>query len=116
MNRKQIKKILGELPYTAELYWHLVQQHKYWQAHFSLDFLKSTLTEAVRQAKTYVDAAEPGKKIFLFTSLHFWIEFTTVLGVVLAGQGHDVTLSFLPYASWDKPIPVSYTHLRAHET
>jgi len=104
MNRKQIKKILGELPYTAELYWYLVQRHKPWQAHFSLDFLKSALPEAVRQAKTFADAAAPGKKVFLFTSLHFWIEFTTLLGVVLAGQGHEVTLSILPYASWDKPI------------
>jgi len=104
MNRKQIKNILGELPYTAELYWYLVQRHKPWQAHFNLDFLKSELPEAVRQAKVFSDAAGSGKKVFLFTSLHFWIDFTMLLGVVLAGKGHEVTFSFLPYASWDKPI------------
>ncbi|MEA3326248.1 MAG: hypothetical protein U9R53_02935 [Chloroflexota bacterium] len=104
MNRRQIKKILGELPYTAELYWHLVQRYKPWQAHFNLDFLKSTLPVAVRQAEPFADAAVTGKKVFLFTSLHYWIEFTTMLAVVLAGQGHDVTFSFLPYASWVEPI------------
>jgi len=104
MNRRQIKRILGELPYTAELYWHLVTRHKQWQAHFGLDFLNKMLSEAVNQAKPFADAAVPGKKVFLFTSLHFWIEFTSMMAVILAGKGHDVTMSFLPYASWDKPI------------
>ncbi len=104
MDRKTIKKILGEIPYTAELYWHLVQRHKPWQAHFNLDFLASVLPEAVEQAQAHAGAEIPGKRVFLFASLHYWIEFTTLLGVALAGMGHDVTLAFLPYASWDKPI------------
>lgn len=104
MNRKTIKKILGEIPYTAELYWHLVQRHKPWQAHFNLDFLESALLEAVGQAQSYIGSADSEKKVFLFSSLHYWIEFSTILGVALAGMGHDVTLAFLPYASWDKPI------------
>ena len=28
MNKRIIKKILGQLPYTAELYWQLVQKHR----------------------------------------------------------------------------------------
>ncbi len=104
MNRRQIKRILGELPYTAELYWNLVTRHKQWQAHFKLDFLKSKLAEAVLQAEPFADEAPKGNKVFLFTSLHFWIEFTTMMAVILAGKGHEVTMSFLPYASWDTPI------------
>jgi len=95
---------LGELPYTVELYWHLVQRHKPWQAHFNLDLLEAELPEAVRQAEVWARAAAAKKKVFIFTSLHYWIEFTAFLSVLLAGEGHDVTLSFLPYASWDKPI------------
>ncbi len=104
MDRKTIKKILGEIPYTAELYWHLVQRNKPWQAHFNLDFLESVLPEAVEHAQASTDLNKSAKKIFLFSSLHYWIEFSTLLGVTLAGLGHNVTLSFLPYASWDKPI------------
>jgi hypothetical protein len=104
MDRKTIKKILGNIPYTAELYWHLVQRHKPWQAHFNLDLLESVLPDAVEQAQAHLGRGAAGKKVFIFSSLHYWIEFSTLLGVALAGMGHDVTLSFLPYASWAEPI------------
>ena len=104
MDRKTIKRILGEIPYTAELYWHLVQRHKPWQAHFNLDLLESVLPQAVEQAQVHLSQEETGKQVFIFSSLHYWIEFSALLGVALAGMGHDVTLSFLPYASWAEPI------------
>jgi hypothetical protein len=104
MDKQKIKTILGELPYTAELYWHLVQRQKPWQAHFNLDLLESVLPEAVQQAESFVESAVPGKRVFIFTSLHYWIEYATLLGVALAGKGHKVTFSFLPYASYDKPV------------
>lgn len=104
MNRRAIKKLLGELPFTAELYWQLIQRHKPWQAHFSLDLLESELAKAVGQAESFLADSKIGKKVFVFSSLHYWIEFSTLLSVVLAGQGNQVTFSFLPYANWDKPI------------
>jgi hypothetical protein len=104
MNKRFLKSILGRLPYTVELYWHLVQRHRPWQAHFSLENLEAALPEAVQQAALFAPAAEPGKKVFLFASLHYWIEFSALMGLALAGKGHKVTFSFLPYASWDKPI------------
>ncbi len=104
MNKRALKKILGEIPYTVELYWQLVQRHKPWKAHFNLDDLAAVLPEAVQQAKLFSESAEPGKKIFVFASLHYWIEFSTLLSLALAGKGHQVTLSFLPYAAWDRPI------------
>jgi hypothetical protein len=104
MNRRVLKEILGEIPYTAELYWHLVQRYKPWQSHFKLNFLKSVLPNAVRQAESFSQSARSGKKIFIFASLHYWIDFSTMLALVLAGKGHQVTFSFLPYGGWDKPI------------
>jgi hypothetical protein len=38
-----------------------------------------------------------GKKIFIFSTLHYWIEHAAVMGIALAGLGHDVTLGYLPY-------------------
>ena len=104
MNKRLLKSILGRLPYTVELYWQLVQRHRPWSAHYNLDDLAAVLPDAVRQTKSFAAAAEPGKKVFIFASLHYWIEFSTLLGLAFAGKGHDVTLSFLPYANWDKPI------------
>ncbi|MDY6866665.1 MAG: hypothetical protein SVT56_01995 [Chloroflexota bacterium] len=98
------KEILGEIPYTAELYWHLVQRNKPWQAHFKLDFLKDVLPNAVRQAESFAKSAPSGKSVFIFASLHYWIDFSTMIALALAGKGHQVTFSFLPYGSWDKPI------------
>ena len=104
INRRKLKQVLGELPYTVELYWNLYKRHKPWQAHFNLDLLEEVLPDAVQQAEEYQLHANPGKRVFLFTSLHYWIEYAALLGVALAGKGHKVTLAFLPYASWDKPI------------
>lgn len=104
LNRRSVKKILAQLPYTVELYWYLVRRHKPWQAHFNLDLLESVLPEAVQQAELHHQNRAPGKKVFIFASLHYWIEYAALMGVALAGCGHEVTFSFLPYASWDKPI------------
>lgn len=104
MEKHAVKKLLGELPFTVELYWHLVQRHKPWQAHFSLDLLETELTSSVARAKSFQWSAKTGKRVFIFASLHYWIEFSAFMAVVLAGKGHQVTFSYLPFGSWDKPV------------
>jgi hypothetical protein len=104
MYRSGVKKILAQLPYSVELYWQLVQRHKPWQAHFNLDLLEDVLPDAVQQAEMLVRQQAASKKVFIFATLHYWIEYAALLGVALAGLGHQVTFSFLPYANWDKPI------------
>ena len=99
MNKRIIKKILGELPYTVELYWQLVQKHRPWKEHFNLDDLEAILPDAVEQAESYAPSARAqtsGKNILIFTSLHYWIEYAALMGLALAGKGHEVTLSFPP--------------------
>ncbi len=45
------------------------------------------------------------KKVFIFASLHYWIEQAGLIALALAGQGgHKVQLSYLPFAEWDKDI------------
>jgi hypothetical protein len=104
MEKRIIKKILGELPYTVELYWHLIQRHKPWTARYNLNLLESNLAEAVSQVEPFAQTAVSGKRVFIFATLHYWIEFSTFLALTLAGKGHKVTFSYLPYANWDKPI------------
>jgi hypothetical protein len=58
----------------------------------------------VAQAKVSPLRKQPGKHILLFGMLRYWIEHSTLLGLGLAGMGHQVTYSYLPYASWFKPV------------
>ena len=54
--------------------------------------------------KPFSEFALPGKKVFFFASWHYWIIHTTLCGLTLRGLGHDVTLGYLPYSDYDKPI------------
>ena len=102
--KDSVKNVLGQIPYTAELYWLVRQKDKPLKSQFNLKQLEARLPKLVKA----VDALRPeeaeGKKIFLFATLHYWIEHVTLLGLTLAAQGHDVTVGFLPYANWQQEI------------
>jgi hypothetical protein len=108
-----IKDLLGELPFTAEVYWLLRHRDKKIHSRFNLEALAARLPEMVAQVTPYANSATPGKKIFIFASLHFWINHAVVTGLALRGLGHDVTLGYLPYSDFDKPI--DRFDLRRHE-
>jgi hypothetical protein len=103
-SKEVVKGILGEVPYMAELYWLLRQRGKPIKSRFSLKGLQNELPGIVAQAEKFRQKAPQGRKIFIFSTLHYWIEHSTLLGLTLAGQGHDVTLAYLPYADWQTPV------------
>jgi hypothetical protein len=102
--KEVVKQLLGEVPFTAELYWLLRQRGKPLHSRFSLRHLQTQLPELVQQAEELRKNAAPGRKVFIFATLHYWIEHAALLGIALAAQGHKVTLGFLPYAEWQSPI------------
>jgi hypothetical protein len=102
--KEPIKTILGYLPLTAEIDWVLRSHNKKAIGRFSLEKLSSALPEMVAQASPFAHAAAPGKKVLIFASLHFWIQHALVTGLALAGLGHDVTLLYLPYGRYDRPV------------
>jgi hypothetical protein len=102
--KEAVKRVLGQIPFTAELYWLLRQRGKPLQSRFSLKHLQAALPEISEQVLELRKSAQPGRKVFIFATLHYWIEHATVLGAALSAQGHDVTLGYLPYADWQKPI------------
>ena len=81
MDKKSIKQLLGEIPLTVELYWLLQQRNAPIKSHFRLKNLQMTLPDACSQVKTFVKKAPAGKKVFIFATLHFWIEHATMLGL-----------------------------------
>lgn len=99
-----LKEMLGRVPFTAELYYLCCNQGEPIKTRFSLKQLKAALPELVEKGLNLRKQAPPGKKIFLFAPLHYWIEHTALISAALASQGHQVTLGYLPYSDWTTPI------------
>ena len=99
-----IKSVLGQVPFTAELYWLLRHSNTKLNSRFSLKNLEAILPEITEEAAELKKDAPEGKKIFIFSSLHYWIEHAAVMGITLSSMGHNVTLGYLPYHDWQNPI------------
>jgi hypothetical protein len=97
-----LRELLGDLPFTAEIDWMLRSKNRPRKDHFNLDKLQKSLPAAVEVVKPFAKNAPRGKKVLFFATLHYWIEQSAYLGLVLAGMGHDVTLLTLPYSEWHK--------------
>jgi hypothetical protein len=102
INKLVVKNILGEVPLVAEAYWQLRQQGRPLSKGFSLRRVQSHLPEWRQQAVEAAQAHPDGQRILIFSTLRYWIEHATLLGMALGGLGHDVTLAYLPYANWRK--------------
>ncbi|MHB0923862.1 MAG: hypothetical protein ACYC6H_07135 [Bellilinea sp.] len=98
------KRILGGIPFTAELYWLIRQRGKPINTHFSLRGLQTHMPEIAPVVTELRKSAPAGKKVFVFATLHYWIEHAALVGMSLAAQGHKVTMGYLPYADWQKEI------------
>ncbi len=99
-----IKRILGNIPFTAELYYLVRQRGKPLRTRFSLRNLQAHLPQITAQAAELRQKVPAGKKIFIFATLHYWIEHAALVGMALSAQGHKVTLGYLPYADWQNDI------------
>jgi hypothetical protein len=112
VSKQDLKNILGQIPLTAEAYWYLRQPGKPITPEFTLDQLERSIPAWRDQVlgspyfKSVNQSFKTGqqKQVFIFGTLRYWIEHTTLLGMSLAGLGHSVTLSYLPYARWQEPI------------
>lgn len=104
-----LKNLLGELPYTAELYWQLRQKDSPTTVGMNLTRLHDVLpgwvqaAERARGGAMIPEGGAPPRKVLVFGMIHYWIEHTALLALALAGMGHEVTLAFMPYAHWRKP-------------
>ena len=95
-----VKTIIGEVPYAVELYWLVHHRDKQIGSRFSLTQLSKRIPSIVDFLHHQKAAIEKPKKIFLFASLHYWIEHVALVGSAFAGLGHDVYLGYLPYHDW----------------
>lgn len=99
--KEAVKRLLGDIPLTAEIYWLVRRSENPANVRYSLKGLKGILPEAIDAVKVARKNAPPGKKIFLFASVHYWLENITMMALALSGQGHNVSLGYFPYAKWN---------------
>jgi hypothetical protein len=105
MNPKALlKTLLGQVPLTAELDWNLHHKDGKLASRFRLALLETQMPRLLKEMADFGTTPLTGKKIFLFASWHYWIVHTALCGLVLRGLGHDVTLGYLPYGDYDKPV------------
>ena len=98
------KNVLGGLPFTVELDWYLRKRHKGLKSRFNLSLLDDHLNEIVAEVLQHIEGEPQGKKVFLFASWHYWIMHTTLCGLVLRWMSHDVSLGYLPYGDYNRPV------------
>ena len=113
---KTLRNFLGELPLAAELDWSLRQKNRARKDHYNLDRLQKSLPAAVKKTIPFANNAKPGKNILFFATLHYWVEQSAYISLVLAGQGHKVTLMTLPYSEWHKQMDKLTQRQRALHT
>ncbi len=102
-----LRELLGDMPFIAEIDWMLRSKNRPRKDHFNLDRLQKSLpaARAIVEpiAKMHTERSRSaGKNVLFFATLHYWIEQSAYLGLVLAGLGHNVTLLTLPYSEWHK--------------
>ena len=103
--KETLKKVLGQLPLTAEVYQLLRQTERPTASNFNLQKIRNLLPEAVKVAQNHRRGAPTGKRVFMFTSTHYWLEHGVMTALALSGMGHDVTLGYFPYGRWHVEVP-----------
>jgi hypothetical protein len=102
--RALVKNLIGDLPFSADIYWILRNRGQKFHSRFDMDALAVRLPDLMAQVKPFIESTSAGKKIFYFASWHFWIMHAALSSLTLRGLGHDVTLGYLPYGDYDEPI------------
>lgn len=98
-----VKKVLGQIPLAAELDWALRSKGEP-VGGFKLEELREALPGWCEAAKSSPLRQKTGQRVLFFATLHYWIGHAALSALALAGMGHEVTLSYLPYADWQKPL------------
>lgn len=100
-----VKSILGQVPFTAELYWLVRHPEKTLNSRFSLKKLDENIGDIVNQVEEIrADHMKSGKRVFIFATLHYWIEHSALTALALSAIGNEVSFAYLPYHDWQNDI------------
>lgn len=102
--RTPLHDLVASSTVAMEAYWLFNPRGRRFRGHYNVERLHAALPPAVAQARPFAESAARGKHVFIFATLHYWIEQAAFMSLALAAQGHKVTLGYLPYASWKSEI------------
>jgi hypothetical protein len=99
-----LKGLLGRLPLLPEAY-ETLRPEKPPSGGYRMDQLARALPGWVAAVRSQGILPQPGsaKQVLLLGYLHWWVENTAALSLLLTRVGHHVTLAYLPYRHWWKP-------------
>lgn len=103
LRNPKVKEVLGGLPLAAELDWALRGKGAP-VGGFKLEELRAALPDWTAQAEASPLRPQEGRKALIFATLHYWLGHAALLCLGLAGMGHRVSLAYLPYSNWRKPV------------
>jgi hypothetical protein len=115
--RSKVKRTLGQLPLTAELYQRWVAVDQVPPHGFALERLLDALPGWVAAASGARSSAPPTaeQRVLVLGYLQWWVEYACALSLLLAAMGHDVGLAFLPYRRWTGQVqPFDLRRQRAY--
>lgn len=101
-----LKQVLGSLPMIPEIYQHWWAGDRPPSVGYRADKLMHALpgwVVAASQIRQQLKNAD-SSRVLVFGYLRWWLEYTCALATLLAAQGHDVELAFLPYRRWTDPV------------
>ena len=98
-----VKRVLGELPLTAELDWKLRGKAKA-AGGFKLEELRVLLPDWVSAVENSPLRQESGRRVLIYATLHYWLTHATLIALALRGLGHEVSLAYAPYNNWQKQV------------
>ena len=101
--KEAIRNILGEIPLTAEFYYELKKKNQPF-TRYSLKNIQANLPQMLKDIEEGKKECDEPKKVFVFASLHYWIEHAATVALYISALGHHVTFGYLPYSDWQKPV------------
>ncbi len=82
-----IKRVLGGIPFTAELYWLMRQRGKPINTRFSLRGLQENIPQIAPAVAELRKGRTSREESLVFATLHYWIEHAALVGMSLAARG-----------------------------
>jgi hypothetical protein len=98
--RDVAKQVLGGMPLAAEVSQWLKREGAVPISGYSLDRLAELLPEWCAAAAQARIQAEGPRRVLVLGYLRWWLECACAIGLMLASEGHEVDLAFLPHQRW----------------
>ena len=101
-----LKRILGEIPLSAEAMETIRPSSSELEGCFRLDRLEGSLPGWIKAVEQYKPKIEgiPVKNVLIVANLSWWFEYCVSLALLLSGLGNKVELVYLPFRNWFEPV------------